>query len=179
MRIPAHLCMSRHGVYYFRETSVVAGKQRAKKLSLHTKDPEQAKEKAIQLLAMLISNKDKDMTRIGKFEMNVNANGITYKLDKDDPDDVEKLGRFLKQNPQLAPTQHAPVPQAPIVEEKKGEAFHVIIEKYKERFEKKFAPKTLYGYLQNIQIFKVWAGSARRRWRAPGPERKHALDRRI
>jgi len=104
MRIPAHLCRSRHGVYYFRETSTVAGKQRARKISLHTKDPEQARQKAIQLLAMLISNsKEEAMTKFRSFEMTINNNGVSYKLDKDDPDDVEKLGRFLAQNPHLAP----------------------------------------------------------------------------
>jgi superfamily I DNA/RNA helicase len=53
MKIPSHLCLSRHGVYYFRQTSQKAGKQRAKKISLHTKDPSIAKQKAIELLALL------------------------------------------------------------------------------------------------------------------------------
>lgn len=166
MRIPAHLCRSRHGVYYFRETSTVNGKQRARKISLHTKDPELAKQKAIQLLSMLISSGMEDaMNKFKKFEMTVNSNGITYKLDKDDPDDVEKLGRFLKQNPHLAPQPQqavqqvvAPVQAVPQEEERvMGAPFHIIVEKYRQRYDKKFAPKTLYGYLQNIAIFAEWA----------------------
>lgn len=100
------------------------------------------------------------MSRFGKFEMTTNPNGgISYKTDKDDPNDIENLGRFLQQNPQFAPRQ-APTPQAaPQAQEEeiKGEAFHIIIEKYNERYEKKWAKKTLYGYLQNINIFKNWA----------------------
>ncbi len=162
MRIPAHLCLSRHGVYYFRETSTVAGKQRAKKISLHTKDPEQAKRKAIQLLSMLISNNDKEeaMSRFGKFEITTHPNGsVSYKTDKDDPNDIENLGRFLQQNPQFTPQRQTVVQAAPPVQEEeiKGEAFHIIIEKYTERYTKKWAKKTLYGYLQNINIFKDWA----------------------
>lgn len=109
---------------------------------------------------MLIGNKDKEdaMSRFGKFEMNMHPNGsISFKTDKDDPDDVEKLGQFLQKNPQFAPrpaVQQAPQPQE---EEIKGEPFHIIIEKYKERFDKKRAPKTLYGYLRNIAIFREWA----------------------
>jgi len=100
MRISAHLCRFRHGVYYFRETSIVAGKQRARKISLHTKDPKQAKQKAIQLLAMLIGNsKEEAMTKFRSFEMTSDNNGVSYKLDKADPDDVEKLGRFFNSKP--------------------------------------------------------------------------------
>lgn len=99
------------------------------------------------------------MTKFRSFEMTINNNGVSYKLDKDDPDDVEKLGRFLQQNPQFAPQQIIQaVPQPRQQEEKlSGKAFHIIVEKYKERYEKKWAPKTLYGYLQNINIFRDWA----------------------
>jgi hypothetical protein len=38
MRVPAHLYRPWHCVYYFRETATVQGKQRAKKISLATKD---------------------------------------------------------------------------------------------------------------------------------------------
>lgn len=99
------------------------------------------------------------MTKFRSFEMTINNNGISYKLDKDDPDDVEKLGRFLQQNPQFAPQQiiqTTPQPQQQ-QEQLVGAAFHIIVEKYKERYEKKWAPKTLYGYLQNIKIFYDWA----------------------
>lgn len=109
---------------------------------------------------MLISNNDKEevMSRFGKFEMNINTDGsINYKLDKDDPDDVEKLGRFLQQNPNLAPRQAVVQASQPVQEEDKGSPFHIIIEKYKKRYETKWAEKTLYGYLQNIGIFKDWA----------------------
>jgi lipopolysaccharide/colanic/teichoic acid biosynthesis glycosyltransferase len=55
---------------------------------------------------MLIGNsKEEAMTKFRSFEMTSDNNGVSYKLDKDDPDDVEKLGRFLTQNPHLAPPQ--------------------------------------------------------------------------
>jgi len=154
MRIFAHLCQSRHGVYYFRQTSTVAGKQIAKKLSLYTKDPVEAKEKAIQLLALMSKSNGERMNKIRRFEMVLNEGGVSFKLDKDDPDDVEKLGRFLRQNPEFSPKAHQPVKPEPAAQ---GVSFDVIIQKYTERYEKKWAPKTLYGYLQNINIFKNWA----------------------
>lgn len=151
MKISAHLCQSRHGVFYFRQTSTVANKQRARKISLYTKDPITAKEKAIQLLALLASNKEENM--IKKFEMTVGSNGVTFKTDKDDPDDIENLGRFLTKNPQFIPNQNQKI----IEEVVKGESFNVIIEKYEDRQTGKVAKKTLYGYLQNIKIFRDWA----------------------
>lgn len=155
MKIPSHLCTSRHGVYYFRQTHTVGGKQRAKKISLQTKDPLQAKKKAIQLLALMSSNGE-DMSRFGKFEMNINDGGVSFKLDKDDPDDVNKLTSFLQQNPHLIKNtaQHNVSKTETVVE---GVAFDVMIEKYTERKTGKLGQKTLYGYLQNINIFKEWA----------------------
>lgn len=155
MRIPAHLCLSRHGVYYFRQTSQANGKQRAKKISLHTKDPFIAKSKAIQLLALLNTNKKDDMT-IRKFEMNVNPNGaITFVTDKNDPDDITKLGVFLKDNPHLL--QSKQTTKAEVEKVIDGVAFDLIIKKYEARKKGTIAPKTLYGYLQNINIFREWA----------------------
>jgi len=79
---------------------------------------------------------------------------VSFKLDKDDPHDVEKLGRFLEQNPQFAP-----IPQQHKLKEEvvQGEKFEIIIKKYEERKNGKLSPKTLYGYLRYIAIFKEWA----------------------
>ena len=137
MKISAHLCTSRHGVFYFRQTSTAAKKQRARKISLYTKDPITAKEKAIQLLALLASNKEEDM--IKKFEMIVGSNGITFKTDKDDPDDLDRLGTFLQKNPNLISNSQ---PQKISEEVVKGESFNVIIEKYEDRQTGKLSKKT-------------------------------------
>ncbi|MBU9572262.1 phage integrase SAM-like domain-containing protein [Burkholderia multivorans] len=157
MEISAHLWQSRHGVYYFRETAVVAGKQTSKKVSLRTKDPKQAKRSAIQILASIAKQYEgQDMTR--KFEVAFGPNGLSFKTDPNIPDDVEKLGMFLRDNKEqlkeLVPQQVAVPTAEPTPVE--GTAFDLVIEKYSKRKEKGLAPKTLYQYLRYIDIFKLW-----------------------
>lgn len=93
--------------------------------------------------------------KFNKFEMNFIDGGVSYKLDKDDPDDIFKLGKFLKENPHLAPINTNQKNIKETVPD--GVAFDVIIKKYTDRKTGKLAPKTLYGYLQNINIFREWA----------------------
>ncbi len=98
MDIPAHLWVSRHGVYYFRQTSRVAGKQTSKRVSLHTKDPKIAKSIAIKLLAGLASTMTQDPRT---FEVSITSAGISVKTDPSDPTDAEKLGEFMRNNREL------------------------------------------------------------------------------
>lgn len=124
-------------------------------MSLHTKDPIEAKGKAIQLLSQLNNMAKSDMSKIGKFEMTMAGGAVTFKLDKDDPNDVEKLGRFLKENPAFSPQAQTPVvAQNPVIH---GAAFNIVVEKYEKRMKDSLVRKTLYGYLQNIRIFQAWA----------------------
>ncbi len=93
--------------------------------------------------------------RFNKFEMNIVDGGVSFKIDKDIPDDIDKLGEFLTKNPQFAPTSQNKKVEKETVPD--GVALDVIIKKYTDRKTGKLAPKTLYGYLQNINIFKEWA----------------------
>lgn len=98
MDIPAHLWLSRHGVYYFRQTKSVEGKQVSKKWSLHTKDPKIAKTIAIKLLAGLTTTVTQDPK---KFEVNITSTGISIKTDPTDPTDADKLNEFMRNNSAL------------------------------------------------------------------------------
>lgn len=47
MKLPSHLAKSRHGVYYFRLTIRAGAVTREKRWSLNTRDPAEAKVKAL------------------------------------------------------------------------------------------------------------------------------------
>lgn len=76
----------RRGFYYFRQTVVVNGKQKAKRFSLKTKDIRTAKLLSIQLLANL-----HQMTKKFEVEYDENNNIKSLKIDND-----EDKARFLE-----------------------------------------------------------------------------------
>lgn len=170
MDIPAHLWVSRHGVYYFRQTSRVAGKQTSKRVSLHTKDPKIAKSIAIKLLAGLASTMSQDPKT---FEVSITSAGISVKTDPTDPTDAEKLGEFMRNNRELITMlaqQATPAVQSnpfekvrqereiaeSLLKEETGTNIDVVLDKYEKRKSPQLAPKTLYGYIQYIKIFCDW-----------------------
>jgi hypothetical protein len=53
MHIASHLWQSPHGVYYFRETQLVSGKQVSRRISLHTKDPVEARDNGMDHYALV------------------------------------------------------------------------------------------------------------------------------
>lgn len=76
----AHYLEQRRGIYYFRQVTIVEGKQKARRISLKTKDLKIAKILSIQLLANIYQ-----MTR--KFEVKYREDGTIESLDiKDDAD---------------------------------------------------------------------------------------------
>ncbi len=158
MKIPSHLWKSPHGTFYFRITSKNDGKQVSKKVSLHTKDPIQAKSSAIRLLARM-SESDTSMSKIKKFEVAMTENGLTFKTDPNIPDDVVKLGQFLREHKQdlqaLIPNQS--VQTAPSHHSGFTAKFSDIVEKYETRKKKEHSEKTVYQYVRSMIKFKQWA----------------------
>ncbi|TXD06011.1 hypothetical protein FTI75_03530, partial [Burkholderia pseudomallei] len=49
LQLPSHLAKSRHGVFYFRLTFRTAGATKEKRISLRTKNPQEARFKALCL----------------------------------------------------------------------------------------------------------------------------------
>lgn len=165
MKIASHLWKSPLGVFYFRETEQKDGRQRSRRISLRTKDPAQAKSKALQLLAN-IANDTTSMSRITKFEVAIYNGGLSIKTDPDKEDDITNLGKFLTEHKntlkELLSAQAAPQPQTQIVAPAHHDAqysatFESLIPKYETRKAKELAPKTLYQYLQYIRKFVTWA----------------------
>jgi hypothetical protein len=90
---------------------------------------------------------------IHKFEMAFGPNGgVNFKTDKNDPDDIENLGRFLKKNPHLVSKQTISKPEP--AKEKAGMSIEDVLKKYEERRKTKLSLKTFYGYVRYITIFK-------------------------
>lgn len=170
MEIPAHLWQSRHGVYYFRQTKRVAGRQVSKKVSLRTKDPKIAKMLAIKLLAGIPTAMAQNPQ---KFEVNITSTGVSIKTDPADPTDADKLNQFMKDNremiSQIAQQASATVQSNPfekirqerviaekLLQEEDGVNIEVVLEKYIKRKKDQLAPKTIYTYSQYIKVFCDW-----------------------
>ena len=164
MDIKSHLWLSRHGVYYFRRTKLVLGRQVSKKLSLGTKDPKIAKSIAISLLAQMPNN---------KFEVTINSDGVSFKTNPDDVNDAHKLNEFMKNNKelisQLAEQQNEKVKSNPftkireeqliakeLIKKEDGINIDIVVEKFVNRKKTQLGSKTLQGYLNYIKIFSDW-----------------------
>lgn len=162
MKIPSHLWKSPHGTFYFRVTSKSNGKQVSKKVSLQTKDPTQAKTSAIKLLACLAES-DNSMSKIKKFEIQVVNGGLSFKTDPNIPDDVVKLGQFLKDNTEqlkaLIPQNNNIIQSAPSHHTGFTAQFSDVVNRYEIRKKKELSEKTVYQYLQSIKKFMLWAES--------------------
>ena len=59
MKLPSHLARSRHGVYYFRFSTLIGTRKSETRLSLRTKNPTEAKAKAIQLSLIMMQLRNK------------------------------------------------------------------------------------------------------------------------
>lgn len=167
--IPSYLVRSRHGVYYFRLTKKINGKQIARKVSLRTTSLARAKGLAVKILAD-IGMENGAVDRFKKFEIGFSSGTFTVKTDPSIPDDVEKLSRFLADNQELLqslvastaaaqPAQQQPLAVAPPVVNQYSSTFVSVMEKYEKRKEKELAKKTVYQYLRAIIKFKEWAES--------------------
>ncbi|WP_186119864.1 site-specific integrase [Burkholderia gladioli] len=113
MKLPVRIALSRHGIYYYRYQYTIAGKRREKRLSLNTKNPIVAKEKALMVSAILVADKkqvslpnmpkDKELIDgvLGKIREQVRdlevvystpqGHSITMKADPNVPADLEAL----------------------------------------------------------------------------------------
>lgn len=167
--IPSYLVRSRHGVYYFRLTKKINGKQIARKVSLRTTSLALAKGLAVKILAD-IGMENGAVDRFKKFEIGFSSGTFTVKTDPSIPDDVEKLSRFLADNQELLqslvastaaaqPAQQQPLAVAPSVVNQYSSTFRSVMDKYEKRKEKELAKKTVYQYLRAIIKFKEWAES--------------------
>ena len=74
-----HLEQRKFGVYYFRQTKKIEGKQTVKRFSLKTKDLGVAKFLALQFLANIAMN-EIDMDGIKKFEVEYDERGGIKRL---------------------------------------------------------------------------------------------------
>ena len=147
--IPSYLVRSRHGVYYFRLTKKINGKQIARKVSLRTTSLAIAKGLAVKILAD-IGMENGAVDRFKKFEIGFSSGTFTVKTDPSIPDDVEKLSRFLADNKELlqslvastAAAQQQPLAVAPSVVNQYSSTFQSVMDKYEKRKEKELAKKT-------------------------------------
>ena len=60
MKLASHLAKSRHGIFYFRLTYRVGTARREKRISLHTKDPQEARLKAACLGGIMAARKHEE-----------------------------------------------------------------------------------------------------------------------
>jgi hypothetical protein len=70
MKLPSYLVRSRHGVFYFRITYLVALVRREKRWSLHTKSPVETKRLSLKIRATLGDNSmvKSIMSRVGHIQ---------------------------------------------------------------------------------------------------------------
>lgn len=59
LHLPSHLAKSRHGVFYFRLTFRTAGTTKEKRISLRTKNPQEARFKALCLSGIMAVHQER------------------------------------------------------------------------------------------------------------------------
>ena len=75
MKLASHLAKSRHGIFYFRLTYRVGTARREKRISLHTKDPQEARLKAACLGGIMAARKHEEWKAMSMDNLNT-ANGL-------------------------------------------------------------------------------------------------------
>ena len=70
MKLASHLAKSRHGIFYFRLTYRVGTARREKRISLHTKDPQEARLKAACLGGIMAARKHEEWRAMSMDNLN-------------------------------------------------------------------------------------------------------------
>ena len=91
MKLASHIAISRHGIYYFRLTYGSGDTTKEKRISLRTKNPQEARLKASCLSAIIVTSKHDRQKAMERDTYNA-AQGLAT----DEPADSNFLGRLLQ-----------------------------------------------------------------------------------